>query len=357
MTSRPQDRSWIDVVLAGAADTTDASDLVLEPQADGSLLVRTRIAGVYRDGARCPAAGAAAAIGRLKSLAGVPAYIVDEPQDGRLDGRPFGIPGDIRAAFLPTARGARAALRLPALGTLPAPDGLGLPPQVVAGLRSCVRLPQGLLLVCGPTGSGKTTTIHSLLVELAAERPDRLPLAIEDPVERQLPGVVQVQVAPHRDLGFVELLRAAVRQDPDVLVIGEIRDPSTAQAAVRAVLTGHLVITSLHCSRAREALPRLIEMGVDPALLMPSLAGVAAQRLVRRLHRACGGRGCALCQGGFQGRQAVIDWATPSHAERLAWLTGEPPPLLADLDQQAAALVAGGSTTDAEVQRSLGPRP
>ena len=222
-------------------------------------------------------------------------------------------------------------------------------------MRSCIRLPQGLLLICGPTGSGKTTTIHSLLAELAAERPDRMPLAIEDPVERQIPGVVQV--APHRDLGFVELLRAAVRQDPDVLVIGEIRDPATAQAAVRAVLTGHLVVTSLHCARAREALPRLIEMGIDPSLLLPSLAGVAAQRLVRRLHRDCGGRGCVHCHGGFQGRQAVVDWTTPSHADRLAWLAGQPPPLLADLDHQAAALVALGSTTSGEVQRSLGPTP
>lgn len=350
------DKTPVDRLLAEVARQTEASDLVLEPQAAGDLQVRVRVAGVYQDGATIPAALAAAAIARLKALAGVPAYILDEPQDGRIDGRPFDIPGDIRASFLPTVRGPRAALRLPALGDLPVPTALGLPAAVVEGLRRCIRLPQGLLLVCGPTGSGKTTTIHSLLVELAAERPDRLPLAIEDPVERQLPGVVQVQVAPHRNLGFVELLRASLRQDPDVLVIGEIRDPATAQAAVRAVLTGHLVVSSLHCARAREALPRLVEMGVDATLLLPSLAGVAAQRLVRRQHAACGGRGCEGCHGGFLGRQAVVDWTTPSHAERLAWLKGQPPPLQADLEQQAAALVAAGGTTAAEVDRSLGSR-
>jgi len=347
---------WIDTILGRAAAQAEASDLVLEPQGDGTLAVRMRIAGVYRQLEICPADHAAAAIARLKALAGVPAYIVDEPQDGRIDGRPFGLPGDLRASFLPTVRGPRAALRLPALGALPAPDDLGLPAAVTQGLRQAIRSAQGLVLVCGPTGSGKTTTIHSLLVELAAERPDRLPLAIEDPVERRLDGVVQIEIRPHLGYGFAEALRASLRQDPDVLVIGEVRDPETAQAAVRAALTGHLVITTLHCGRAAEALPRLIEMGVLPELLLPVLSGVLAQRLVRTVHAACRGAGCTACHGGFAGRRAVADWMAPNHPQRLAWSQGHAPPLLADLDAQAAQLVAAGLTSVAEVARALGSR-
>jgi len=348
---------WIDSILHLAATLTEASDLVLEPLDDGSLTVRARIAGIYREVKRCPAVDAAAAVARLKALAGVPAYIVDEPQDGRIDGRPFGLPGDLRASFLPTVRGPRAALRLPALGDLPTPDALGLPTAVIAGLRAAIRAAQGLVLVCGPTGSGKTTTIHSLLTELAAERPDRLPLAIEDPVERRLVGVVQVEIRPHLQFGFDEALRAGLRQDPDVLVIGEIRDPTTAQAAVRAALTGHLVITTLHCGRAAEALPRLIEMGVAPEMLLPALSGVLSQRLVRLLHAACAGTGCAACHGGFLGRRAVADWMAPDHASRLAWAQGHAPMLIADSDAQAAALVSDGFTSAAEVGRAIGHRP
>jgi general secretion pathway protein E len=348
--------TWIDNILRRAATQSEASDLVLEPLDDGTLAVRMRIAGIYRQLELCPANRAAASIARLKALAGVPAYIVDEPQDGRIDGRPFGLPGDLRASFLPTVRGPRAALRLPALGALPKPGDLGLPYQLTEGLRSAIRSAQGLVLVCGPTGSGKTTTIHSLLVELASERPDRLPLAIEDPVERHLAGVVQIEIRPHVNYGFAEALRASLRQDPDVLVIGEVRDPATAQAAVRAALTGHLVITTLHCGRAAEALPRLIEMGVLPELLLPVLTGVLAQRLVRTVHAACKGAGCAACHGGFSGRRAVADWTAPNHQQRLAWSQGTPPPLLADLDAQAAQLIADGLTSATEVARAIDGR-
>jgi general secretion pathway protein E len=350
------DTPWIDRILRRAASLTEASDLVLEPLDDGTLVVRARIAGVYREIDRCARDGAQAAIARLKSLAGVPAYIVDEPQDGRIDGKPFALPGDLRAAFMPTVRGPRAALRLPALGALPKPEALGLPAAVVGGLRAAMRLPQGLVLVCGPTGSGKTTTIHSLLVELAAERPDRLPLAIEDPVERRLAGVVQIEVKPHLQLGFTEMLRSALRQDPDVLVIGEIRDPATAQAAVRAALTGHLVVTTMHCGRAGEALPRLLEMGVSPELLLPVLSGVLAQRLVRVIHPACQGAGCSDCNGGYAGRRVVADWTMPDAAARAGWARGQTPPLLADLDQQAAALVQAGITDQSEIARAIGAR-
>jgi type II secretory ATPase GspE/PulE/Tfp pilus assembly ATPase PilB-like protein len=345
---------WIDDVLSRIA-AHGASDLVLDPEDDGSLAVRLRVGGLYRTIDRCPPAGAAGAIARLKALAGQPAYILDEPQDGRIDGKPFGLPGDLRAAFIPTVRGIRAALRLPAIGVLPAPDRLGLPEAVVAGLRAALRRPQGLIVVCGPTGSGKTTTIHALLAELARERADRAILAIEDPVERRLPGVVQVEVRPHVGLDFAAGLRAGLRQDPDVLVIGEVRDPETARIAVRTALTGHLVVTTLHCGRAVECLPRLIEMGVDRDLVVPTIAGVLAQRLLRTVHAACAGAGCERCQGGYDGRMPVADWCAPDHAARLAWADGTPPHLLADLSAQAAALATAGRTTAAEVARVVDP--
>jgi type II secretory ATPase GspE/PulE/Tfp pilus assembly ATPase PilB-like protein len=336
---------WVDGVLRKAAVMRDSSDLVFEPLDSGALVARLRIAGVYADLDRAQPAGAAPAIARLKALAQVPAYITDEPQDGRIDGRLFGIPGDLRAAFLPTIRGCRAALRLPAIGVLPAPDALGLPQAALAGLRAAIRAPQGLVLVCGPTGSGKTTTIHSLLSELVSERPDRQVLAIEDPVERRLDGVVQVEVQAHRGYGFSEALRASLRQDPDILVIGEVRDPETAQATVRAALTGHLVITTLHCGRAAEALPRLLEMGVAPELLLPALSGVLAQRLLR-----------ATNEGRESARRVVADWASPDHAARIAWARGTALPLIADLDLQAAELVLSGRTDAAEVARAIGAR-
>ncbi|MBA3708625.1 MAG: Flp pilus assembly complex ATPase component TadA [Planctomycetes bacterium] len=284
-----------------------ASDFALEPDDDAALVAVARIDGVRSVVGRIARGDAAAAIARLKSLAGLPAYITDEAQDGRIDGSAFGIAGDLRASFLPTVRGQRAAIRLPSIGILPTPDGLGLPEEVVAILRALARRPDGLIVVAGPTGSGKTTTLHSVLAELALERQDRHVLTIEDPVERRVAGITQIEVAAARGFGFCDALTAALRHDPDVIVVGEVRDPGTAIACVRAALTGHLVLTTVHAGRAAEVVPRLIEMGVDPDLLLPALTAVLAQRLVRRRHLDCRGLGCAACTGGFSGRQAVSD--------------------------------------------------
>ena len=336
------------LVAAGAAG---AIDLAFDPQDDGSLLAMARIDGVRAPLGRIPAGEAAGAIARLKGLAALPAYITDEAQDGRLDGAPFAIPGDLRLAAIPTVRGQRLALRLPALGALPTPDGLGLPAAIVTGLRALLRRADGLVIVSGPTGSGKTTTIHSLLVELARDRPDRQVLTIEDPVERRLPGVVQVETAGHRGFDHQAALAAALRQDPDVIVVGEVRDPATAAACLRAALTGHLVVTTLHAGRAAEVVPRLVEMGCDLDLLTPALAGVLAQRLVRLVHAACAGAGCSECQGGLRGRRAVADLAVLDAAARAGVRAGMPPPLIGDLDAQAAALMGEGRLTAGEWRR------
>jgi general secretion pathway protein E len=341
----------IQALIREAADR-GASDLTFEPEADGGLAVLARIDGVRLPMARLPAADAARAIARLKSLAGLPSYISDEAQDGRID-RSQGVVGDLRLSVLPTVRGERVAIRLPACGELPAPAALGFPAAAVRELQRLVRRPDGLLILAGPTGSGKTTTLHSLITDLIATRDDRHVLMIEDPVERQLAGTTQVEIASHRGFGFSEALAAALRHDPDVIVVGEIRDPATALASVRAALTGHLVLSTVHASRAADVVPRLCEMGVDPALLMPALHGVAAQRLVRRRHADCRGEGCAGCHRGWSGRRGIIDLMLLDQQNRDRLRARQAPQLLADLDLQAAALVAEGATSAAEIARVL----
>jgi len=340
--------------LLRTAGSRGASDLALEPLDDGQLQAVSRIDGVRMVSGLIATARAAMTLARLKGLAGLPAYITDEPQDGSFDGRPFGISGDVRISFLPTARGQRAALRLPALGELPGPTGLGLDDAVLAGLRSALRHPDGLVLMAGPTGSGKTTTLHSLLTELVIQRPDRHIVTIEDPVERRLAGITQVAVAAHRGFGFAEALTATLRHDPDVIVVGEVRDPLTALACVRAALTGHLVVTTVHAGRAQDVVPRLLEMGVDAQLLLPVLHTVVAQRLVRRRHGACRGEGCMSCSDGYRGRQVVADLLVLDAEVRSCLRRGAAPTLSADLDLQAAQLAQSGITTAAELLRVLG---
>lgn len=333
----------IETLLAQAA-AAGASDVALEPQDDGGLLALARIDGLRRALAVIPAADAPRAIARLKALAALPGYVSDEPQDGAIPGAAIGIVGSLRLACLPTVRGQRLALRLPVFGTLPAPEALGLEPVVLAALRRRLRRRDGLVLVTGPVGSGKTTTIHSLLAELAAERPDRQVVTIEDPVERRLPGVAHVAVAPARGFGYHEAIAAALRQDADVLVVGEVRDRATAAACLTAALTGHLVVSTLHCGRATEAMRRMADLGVDPGHLRSALAAVLAQRLLRRRHDACTGAGCAACRDGFLGRLPVCDLLLEGDGGMTS---------ATDLDAQAAALVQRGLTTAAEVERCI----
>jgi general secretion pathway protein E len=315
-----------------------ASDLALDPGDDGNLAVVARIRGQHEQLGIIPAAQAAAAIARLKALARLPAYLTDEVQDGRIDGLPFGIPGDVRLAVLPTVRGQRLALRLPAIGPLPVPEALGLPMTVIAGLRRLLQRSDGLVVVTGPTGSGKSTTIHSLLADLARARPDRRIITIEDPVERRIPGLVQVEVAVARGLGFLEALAAALRQDADVLVVGEIRDGATAQACLRAALTGHLVVTTVHAGRAAAVVPRLVEMGCPPELLLPALSGVLAQRLLR----GADGSVVALAE------LLIVDDAVRDDLRQR-----RPPVLPDDLDTQAAEALAARRTTPLAVAQAL----
>lgn len=330
-----------------------ASDLSFEPQVDGTLAVVERLEGIRSQVGSVSAAESKSAIARLKSLAGLPAYITQEPQDGRIDGRPLGIPGELRAAFLPTVQGERCALRLPALGDLPLPEQLGFPLDFLQRLHSILSAPDGLVVVTGPTGSGKTTTIHSLLNQQVKERPDRHIVTLEDPVERHLAGLTQVEINTARGLDFVEALRAAMRHDPDVLVVGEIRDAATAQAALRAALTGHLVITTVHAGRAIEVIPRLLDMGLPPEHLFPALRAVVAQRLVRLLHSDCQGKGCDSCHSGWKGRQVIADLLVFDEQNRHKQRQGLPLILEHNLETQAANLVATRQSTEAERNRVI----
>jgi general secretion pathway protein E len=208
------------------------------------------------------------------------------PQDGRITVRIAGKPIDVRVSTIPATHGERVVLRLldkdPAKLVL---DVLGMAPDTLAQIDTLIHRPHGIFLVTGPTGSGKTTTLYAALSRLKAGELNIM--TVEDPVEYDLPGIGQTQVNARIDLTFAKALRSILRQDPDVIMIGEIRDLETAQIAVQASLTGHLVLATLHTNDSASAVTRLVDMGVEPFLLASSLVGVLAQRLVRRLCSAC----------------------------------------------------------------------
>ena len=262
-----------------------ASDVHLEPEETASV-VRLRRDGVLHEVFRGQRALHAAMVSRVKVMANMDIAEKRLPQDGRVGIRLAGRQVDVRVSTLPTCYGERAVLRLLEKGADRLDlTRLGMADPMLARIDGLIRLPHGILLVTGPTGSGKTTTLYSALVRLSARRINIM--TVEDPVEYELPGIGQCQVNSRIDLDFARALRAILRQDPDVVMIGEIRDRETAQIAVQASLTGHLVLATLHTNDAVSAITRLADMGVEPYLLASSLVGVLAQRLVRRLCPDC----------------------------------------------------------------------
>ena len=262
-----------------------ASDLHFEPYETRSV-VRFRVDGVLRDVIEPPRALHAALVSRLKIMASLDIAEKRLPQDGRIALKLGGRSVDVRVSTLPTGPGERVVLRLldqdEARLDLAA---LGMSDATLAAIDRLIREPHGILLVTGPTGSGKTTTLYAALSRLP--RGSLNMMTVEDPIEYALDGVAQVPVNPRIDLTFARALRAILRQDPDIVMIGEIRDLETAQIAVQASLTGHLVLATLHTNDAASAITRLADMGVEPYLLSSSLLGVLAQRLVRALCPAC----------------------------------------------------------------------
>nr|WP_255592497.1 type II secretion system ATPase GspE [Bordetella sp. BOR01] len=274
----------INALFAQAA-RDGASDMHIEPYEHHSV-VRYRVDGVLRDVVSPRKALHSALISRIKIMANLDIAEKRLPQDGRIALRVGGRPIDVRVSTLPTGHGERAVLRLldKEAGRLQL-EKLGMSPLVLAQLDTLIRQPHGIVLVTGPTGSGKTTTLYAALSRLDASTSNIL--TVEDPIEYDLAGISQTQVNAKIDMTFALALRAILRQDPDVIMIGEIRDLETAQIAVQASLTGHLVLATLHTNDATSAVTRLVDMGVEPFLLASSLLGVLAQRLVRRLCPQC----------------------------------------------------------------------
>lgn len=317
--------------LIDQAVSVRASDIHLEPS-EHALNIRLRIDGLLREQATQPREFAAPVASRIKVMAGLNIAERRLPQDGRIR---VGIQGkevDFRVATSPTLHGESVVLRILDRQDVALDFGaLGFAPELMSTLREAIARPYGIVLVTGPTGSGKTTTLYAALKEI--NTPDRKILTVEDPVEYTLAGVNQVPVRPQIGLNFAQALRAFLRQDPDVLMVGEIRDRETAEVAIQAALTGHLLLSTLHTNTAAAAVTRLLDMGIDDYLLASTLHLIVGQRLVRRLCAECSEsftpsrevcerhglswnsdlawrrpRGCAACQGsGFRGRTAIIE--------------------------------------------------
>ncbi len=262
-----------------------ASDVHIEPF-ENQLKVRYRIDGILHEVEPPPRQLRAAVISRLKILAQLNIAERRLPQDGRIKIRLGGKDVDLRIATVPTLYGESVVIRLLERGQIFTQlETLGFPLTLLEQFNAMILKPHGMILVTGPTGSGKTTTLYGALQKI--NDPGKKIITIEDPVEYQLSGVNQIQVKPQIGLSFANGLRSIVRQDPDVIMVGEIRDSETAEIAVQAALTGHLVFSTLHTNDAAGAISRLLEMGVQDYLLSSSLLGVLAQRLVRRLCETC----------------------------------------------------------------------
>lgn len=310
-----------------------ASDIHFEPQEE-SLRIRYRIDGVLHDRLAPPANLQSALIARIKVLAKLDIAEHRLPQDGRIKIHIAGQDVDMRVSTVPAIHGERVVLRiLDKRNVILDLPGLHMPKYMEDAFRQTIVAPEGILLVTGPTGSGKTTTLYSVIQHLSG--PHTNIMTIEDPPEYKLPGIAQIAVRPKIGLSFACGLRHLLRQDPDILMVGEIRDRETANIAIQAALTGHLVVSTLHTNDSISAVPRLIDMGIEPYLLSATVIGVLAQRLVRTICKQCKmekspsdqesafltslgvdphvrlsyGKGCSYCfQSGYRGRQGVYEF-------------------------------------------------
>ncbi len=314
-----------------------ASDIHIEPYERHST-VRFRVDGTLRDVVQPNRALHAALISRLKIMAELDIAEKRLPQDGRISLRIGTRAVDVRVSTLPSAYGERAVLRLlDKSGAKLSLESVGMQGDVLKRFEHLVAQPHGIILVTGPTGSGKTTTLYAAMERLDTRGQNIM--TVEDPIEYELPGVGQTQVNAKIDLTFAKALRAILRQDPDIIMIGEIRDYETAQIAIQASLTGHLVLATLHTNDAASAVTRLADMGIEPFLLSSSLLGVLAQRLVRKLCPQCHGAGCNSCgHTGYHGRTGVFELLVADDATRAQVHTQ------ASEAEIRAAAIAGGMT-------------
>ncbi len=374
---------YLDWLFSRAVET-GATDIHVEAMEKGPR-VRLRVDGILAETDPVDRHLYEGVISRLKILAGMDISERRLPQDGRIRQKSAGRPIDFRVASAPSVHGETLVLRLLDNSAARARlDSLDLPPAVLKSLRTALRQPNGLILVTGPTGSGKTTTLHAALAELNSS--GRKIITIENPVEIQTPGLIQIEVKPDIGWTFAAALRTVLRHDPDVLMVGEIRDAETAELAVRAALTGHLVLSTLHTNRAAEAVLRLTDMGVPDYLLRSVLRLVGAQRLVRTLCDACAQpaakrgeakyeeflgklarldpglgppagwsprdpKGCPACNAtGYAGRVALFEMLDDTQVAG----AGDPGPRRRTMGLEGIGLVASGRTTFAELVRVFG---
>ena len=322
----------VNQILADAV-RMGASDVHIEQQSDG-VWIRHRIDGVLRDVTRVHKGAAPALVSRLKIVSSMDIAERRLPQDGRMKIAANGVAVDARVSTLPAVHGEKVVIRmLPDATRITSLEGLGMEPAQLTELVRAATSAQGLVLITGPTGSGKTNTLYSVLAQVSDR--EKNVVTLEDPVEIQLPGITQVQINERAGLTFARGLRSILRQDPDVVLVGEVRDAETAGLALEASLTGHLVLTTLHTNNAASAVTRLVDMGAEPFLVASSLSLVVAQRLVRVPCTSCAqpyappaellerlgvsasamegatprhGVGCSECnQSGYRGRIGIFE--------------------------------------------------
>jgi type IV pilus assembly protein PilB len=283
-----------------------ASDIHVESAEDG-LRVRYRIDGNLYDTLSLPKKNQNAVLARLKIMSGMNITESRIPQDGRFKIRINKKEVDFRVSILPTSFGGKMVLRALDKSNLSVGlDTLGFSTDSLSRFKEAIARPFGMMLVTGPTGSGKSTTLYSIINQMNTS--DKNIITIEDPVEYQVEGVTQIQVNSDIGLTFANGLRSLLRQSPDIIMVGEIRDSETADIAIKASLTGQLVLSTLHTNDSVTAISRLIDMGIEPFLIATSVVLVAAQRLCRLLCRACKGKGCSKCNStGYHGRTAIIE--------------------------------------------------
>jgi general secretion pathway protein E len=352
--SEPSAPKLVEELLAQAAKA-GASDVHLQ-MAGKTAQVAFRLDGLMAPVRTIPGEIAERVFGRIKFLARLKTYQESLPQDGRIDAASIGANTDIRVATYPTVTGEKIVLRLFQGAAARKLSELEFPEEVLTPLEKCLKRSSGLLLLTGPAGSGKTTTIYSCLRYLA-ELGGRHIITVEDPVEQVIPGVMQTEVQEARGLDFAKAARHLLRQDPQVLAIGEIRDGETAAIAVRAALTGHLVISTLHAGSCHGVVERLLTLCPDASAVISGLEMILNQRLARCLCRECEGRGCPACLGtGYRGRAPIVEWVRMDDPLRRA-LRQQGPQVLAaaePLETAGRRLAASGRTNDAELERILG---
>lgn len=283
-----------------------ASDIHIDPAQDG-VVVRFRIDGILSYVDSISEKSHEELIARIKVLSGLRTDIHFVPQDGRFKFAQGICDCDIRVSIIPTHHGENAVLRLLKNDSdIPTLGKLGFSDHDIDRIVTCLSYHQGMILVTGPTGSGKTSTLYTLISSLSTEKNSIITL--EDPIEYAMPGIRQIQIHSRHGITFANGLRSIVRQDPDIIMVGEIRDTETAQISTNISLTGHLLLSTLHTNSALGSIPRLMDMGVDPYLVASTLSLVIAQRLVRKLCLQCKGAGCGACGSlGFKGRTVVAE--------------------------------------------------